>query len=774
MLIKNFLDQKQKMLNEEFSHMNDMQRKAIFKVKGPVLILAGAGSGKTTVLVNRILYLLKHGNSYYSEKGFDEFKELYETNQLEKINWDEKFLKVDIPYPEQILAITFTNKAAKELCLRLEDALGEKARRINSGTFHSQCIKILVRHIDLLGYSSNFVIYDTNDAKHLIKDIISNLNLNIKQYQPKSVLYEISKAKNNFLTPDEYEREVQNNYYKKEIAKIYKAYQHSLKSANALDFDDILCLTVKLLKENKEILEKYQNKFLYIMVDEYQDTNRVQYELIKLLSGLHKNLCVVGDDDQSIYKFRGAAIENILNFEKQLENVETIKLEQNYRSTQNILSAANSLISHNNFRKNKKIWTNKGEGKKVREIHVCAENEEAEYVCNVINENVSKNNMNYKDHVVLYRMNAQSANIEKFLVRNSIPYQIIGSTKFYDRKEIKDIISYLTILDNSYDDLRLTRIINEPKRGIGTGTVSKLEKLSQSLNIPIYEILKNAKDYETLNGKLSQLTEFYNLIERIKEITKDKPLSFIFDVLLNEIRYIDYLKEQGPQEEYRIENIKELKTNIMQFEMENKNATLSDFLFEISLYTDINEYNENSDKISLMTLHAAKGLEFPVVFMIGMEEGIFPGNLSMENPQDLEEERRLAYVGITRAKNELFLIASSQRMIFGSIKYSKPSRFLAEISLQFKEIENRITKQLPAEERLSHKPKISVNEYKTLKSEKPLAINFKKDEIVLHSVFGKGIVLSITPLGNDHLIEIDFKEKGKKKVMANYAKLKKV
>ena len=301
MLIKNFLDQKQKILNEEFSHMNDMQKKAIFKVKGPVLILAGAGSGKTTVLVNRILYLLKHGNSYYSEEGFDEYKELYENNQLEKINWEEKFLRVDVPYPEQILAITFTNKAAKELCLRLEDALGEKARRINSGTFHSQCIKILVRHIDLLGYSSNFAIYDTNDAKHLIKDIISNLNLNIKQYQPKSVLYEISKAKNNFLTPEEYEREVQDNYYKKEIAKIYKAYQHSLKNANALDFDDILCLTVKLLKENKEILEKYQNKFLYIMVDEYQDTNHVQYELIKLLSGLHKNLCVVGDDDQSIY-----------------------------------------------------------------------------------------------------------------------------------------------------------------------------------------------------------------------------------------------------------------------------------------------------------------------------------------------------------------------------------------------------------------------------------------------------------------------------------------
>lgn len=764
MLIKNFLNEKRKILENEFKNMNEMQRKAIFTVKGPVLILAGAGSGKTTVLVNRILYLLKYGNSYYCEQNFEKFN----GDEI-----DEDMLKVDVPKPEQILAITFTNKAAKELCSRLENALGEKAKRINSGTFHSQCIKILIRHIELLGYKNNFVIYDNNDSKNIIKNIISNLNLNIKIYQPKSILYEISKAKNSFLSPIEYEKEIENNQYKKDISKIYKMYQNSLKNANALDFDDILCLTVKLLKENEDILKIYQEKFHYIMVDEYQDTNYVQYQLIKLLCNLHKNLCVVGDDDQSIYKFRGAAIENILNFENQLENVTTIKLEQNYRSTQNILSAANSLIAHNNFRKNKKIWTNQGDGKKVKEIHVSVENEEAELVCKIINENVS-NNMQYKDHVVLYRMNAQSANIEKFLVRNSIPYQIIGSTKFYDRKEIKDIISYLTILDNSYDDLRLIRIINEPKRGIGTGTISKLLKLSKNLNIPIYEIIKNAKEYEILSGKLAQLEEFYNLIENLKQNIGKKSISEIYDELIEKIKYVEFLKEQGPQEEHRIENLKELKTNIMQFEIENKDATLSDFLFEISLYTDINEYNENSDKISLMTLHAAKGLEFPIVFMVGMEEGIFPGAMSMENPKDLEEERRLAYVGITRAKKELYLMCSAQRMIFGSVRYSKPSRFLSEISIQYKEILDKVTKHLSNCEIKEHKPKISFNEFKNLKSKQPLKIDFKKDEIVLHSVFGKGVVISITPIGNDHLVEIDFEEKGKKKVMANYAKLKKI
>ncbi len=773
MSIKEFMTLKRNILEKEFENMNDRQKEAIFSVNGPVLILAGAGSGKTTIIVNRIAYLLKHGDAYFSEENFYEFEKLKKKQHDKNMEIVKQFLKVNPPNPEEILAITFTNKAAKELVLRLETILKEEAKKINAGTFHSQCIKILVKYIKRLGYGSNFVIYDINDSKNVLKNIISNLNLNIKIFQPKLVLYEISNAKNKFLTPLDYEKEIENNDFKTKISAIYKMYQESLKNANALDFDDILCLTVKLLKDNEDILNILQKKFKYIMVDEYQDTNFVQYELIKLLAGDNKNLCVVGDDDQSIYKFRGATIENILNFEKQIENVKTIKLEQNYRSTQNILSAANAVISNNKLRKNKNIWTNKGDGEKIKEIHVCVENEEAEYVCKKINENV-KNGMSYKDHVVLYRINAQSANIEKFLVRNTIPYQIVGSTKFYDRKEIKDIISYFAILDNSYDDLRLIRIINEPKRGIGTGTTSKLQKLSKKLNIPIYEIIKNVEKYDNLSGKINQLKEFYNLVENLKKSIKNKTLSEIYDEIINKTKYLTYIKELGEAEEFRIDNLKELKTNIQQFEIENENATISDFLFEISLYTDINEFNSSCDKISLMTMHSAKGLEFPVVFMVGMEEGIFPGNLATENLKDLEEERRLAYVAMTRAKKELFLICSAQRMIFGSTKYAKPSRFLGEIPDSLKEIDDKINKKMSINDYNYNKNKISFNSFKSLKNDKPLKINFSKNEIVVHEVFGKGLVISITPIGDDHLVEVDFEERGRKKVMANYARLKKL
>lgn len=774
MLVEEYLNFKRTILEKEFESMNNMQKEAIFSVNGPLLILAGAGSGKTTVIVNRIAYLLKHGNAYFSQDGFEEFKKFYSGGNFEQNFLENKdiFLKVNPPRPDEILAITFTNKAAKELCVRLEKILGDEAKKINAGTFHSQCIKILVRHISLLGYSGSFAIYDSNDSKNLVKDILSSFNISSKIYQPKLVLYEISRAKNRFITPELYEEKFGNDVFKKEIANIYKKYQDTLINSNALDFDDILCLTVRLFKENEDILKRYQKKFKYIMVDEYQDTNHVQYELIKLLAGFYGNLCVVGDDDQSIYKFRGAAIENILNFEKQMKNVKTIKLEQNYRSTRNILSAANAVISHNSIRKNKKIWTDSEQGEKIKEIHLSVENEEAEFVCEKIIENVS-NGMLYKDHVVLYRLNAQSANIEKFLIRHSIPYQIIGSTRFYDRKEIKDILAYFTILDNSYDNLRLMRVINEPKRGIGTGTVSKLQKLSQNLNMPIYEIIKNAQGFPTLNGKLSYINNFYNLIENLKKDIANKTLPEIFDLVVEKTKYIEYLNESDPQDLSRIENLKELKTSLMQFEEENENTTLSNFLFEISLYTDINEYNNVSDKISLMTFHSAKGLEFPVVFMIGMEEGIFPSVQSKDNIQDFEEERRLAYVGITRAKKMLYMISTAQRMIFGATRYAKPSRFLSEIPLKYKEVEDNITKKVSEEVKTFQKNKISINNNKILKNFEPLKIDFVKDEVVVHSIFGKGVVISITPVGNDHLVEIDFEKKGKKKIMANYAKLRK-
>ncbi len=769
MLVEDFLEKKKKFLEAKYENMNNMQKKAIFSVKGFVLILAGAGSGKTTTIVNRISYLLNYGDSYFSNKGFENYENV---SKDENIVLKKEEIKDNPPAPEEILAITFTNKAAKELKTRLYEILGEEALKINAGTFHSQCIKILFKHINLIGYDNNFAIYDTNDCRQILKEIIINSKINIKAFQPKSVLYEISKAKNKFLTPLEYEKKFEKDDFKREIAKIYKIYQNTLKNSNALDFDDILFLTVKLLKENEKILKKYSEKFKYIMVDEYQDTNYVQYELIKILSSFHNNLCVVGDDDQSIYKFRGAAVENILNFEKELKNVKTIKLEQNYRSTQNILNAANSLISHNKNRKNKKIWTAESEGEKIKEIHVSIENEEANFVCKKINENVSKK-MNYKDHVVLYRTNAQSANLEKFLVRHSIPYQIVGSTKFYDRKEIKDLIYYLSVIDNSNDNLRLMRIINEPKRGIGNATVSKLEKLSTNLNKPIYEIIKNIENFPDLGGKLMQLKIFYNLIEDFKNYAKTKKVSELFDEILNKTKYLNYLKQNNEEESFRIENLKELKSVILQFELENKEPSLRNFLLEISLYTDIDNSNESLDKISLMTLHSAKGLEFPVVFMVGMEEGLFPANSNTENLKDLEEERRLAYVGITRAKKEVYLICSAQRMIFGTTRYAKPSRFLKEIPNKYKDIKDDFNKKISSINKPPKTKFVLNNKKHSNFTEKPTE-SFSVNEHVLHPIFGRGTIISTISLGNDLLVKINFENNGVKKIMANYANLKKI
>lgn len=775
-----FSKHKKQILENKFNKMNAMQKQAIFSINGPLLILAGAGSGKTTVIVNRIAYMLKYGNLYFDESC--NINELYyntiqnitekDENQLDEYIISHNLLKSNPPKPWEILAITFTNKAATELCDRLKQILGESANNINAGTFHSQCIKILVRYIEYLGYQKNFTIYDTDDSKKVIKDILATMNLNDKIYPPKSVLYEISRAKDKFLTPDQYEAQTNNDLRKKEIAKIYKIYQNYLKNANALDFDDIIFLTVELFEKNPNILYRYQNKFKYILVDEYQDTNHVQYKLIKLLAAQHQNLCVVGDDDQSIYKFRGATIENILNFEKQMKNVKTIRLEENYRSTQNILSAANHVISNNSARKGKNLWTSKGDGEKIKEIHVSNENEEAEFVCKEISKNIS-DGMLYKDHVILYRMNAQSANIERFLVRNAIPYQIIGGTKFYDRKEIKDALAYLTVLNNKNDNLRLTRIINEPKRGIGSGTVSKLQKISDSMNTSIYNIISQSETFSTLLGKSKQLKNFQSIIDNLITCAKNMSLPDLFDEIMSQTEYMQSLLDQGNIAKSRIENLEEFKTILIHFENENKNATLSDFLNEIALYTDIDDFNSDNDKISLMTLHSAKGLEFKAVFMVGMEEGIFPGNQSDNNTEEIEEERRLAYVGITRAQKQLYLINAAQRMIFGSTRYSKPSRFLNEIPIEYKDITNTIVKKFNNNILTKQKHKININKINKTSNINDIQINFSENDLVIHSVFGKGTVISILPMGNDHLVEVDFEKKGRKKVMANYAKLKK-
>ncbi len=781
-LKQNYLEYKKKILEKEFKNMNPMQKEAIFTVKGPLLILAGAGSGKTTVIVNRIAYLLRHGNAYYSDNMCENLtnedieylkKQVNPNEPLDESLLNSYILKENPPKPWQILAITFTNKASNELCDRLSNLLGEDSNNINAGTFHSECIRILRFHIDRLNYQNNFTIYDTEDSKRVIKDALSNINLSDKIYTPKSVLNKISNAKNRLLSPKQFEAAIGEDFYQKEISKIYEYYQNHLKSANALDFDDIIYLTVSLLENNPDILEKYQNKFKYILVDEYQDTNCAQYKLVALLAGKHHNICVVGDDDQSIYKFRGATIENILNFEKQMENVKVIRLEENYRSTQNILSAANSVIANNSARKGKNLWTSKGEGEKLKEIHISNENEEAELISNTINNNISSG-MSYSDHVILYRTNAQSANIERFLVRHAIPYRIIGGTKFYDRKEIKDVLSYLSVLNNKDDNLRLLRIINEPKRGIGSGTVAKLQEIADEMGKSVYYITSQTGTFNALKSKSVQIDNFYNMMEQLRLLTHELTLPELFDEVLKKTRYIDSLKEQGVQAQTRIENIEELKTNLIQYEEQNENATLSGFLEEISLYTDIDEYNSSDDKVALMTLHSAKGLEFPVVFMTGMEEGLFPGNKADTSLDELEEERRLAYVGITRAKKQLYLISAAQRMIFGSTRYSKPSRFLNEIPEDYKDVENAMVTKMPSTMLKRNKLKVNINNIDKHKNNQKTNVDFNTNDMVLHSIFGKGIVISITPMGNDNLIEVDFEKKGKKKIMANYAKIKKI
>ena len=575
---------KKQILQNKFSRMNEMQRKAVFTVNGPLLILAGAGSGKTTVIVNRIAYLVNYGNAYFSDQLPDGlcaedivFLENMASGKFEDEGMFRRLVADHAPRPWNVLAITFTNKAAGELKERLEAMLGDAALDINAGTFHSQCMRILRRNIDRLGYSSSFTVYDTDDSVRVIKDSLSALGLSDKVYPPKAVLGEISRAKDQMLTPEEYERQAGSDFRRIELAKIYRSYQHQLKSSNALDFDDIICLTVVLLEQNPDLLERYRDRFRYILVDEYQDTNHAQYRLVSLLSGGHQNLCVVGDDDQSIYKFRGATIENILSFEKQFQNATVIRLEQNYRSTQNILSAANAVIENNTGRKGKNLWTDKGDGEPVSVCRVNNENAEADFIASTISQDI-ESGMKFRDHAILYRMNAQSATIERYFVRAGIPYRIVGGTKFYDRKEIKDILAYMSVVNNTGDNLRLKRIINEPKRGIGPGTVGKVQEIADGLGLAMFDVLRNADTYAALVKKAASLRDFSNMIEQLREDAVELPLDEFLDSLIARTGYVDELKKQGKEGQTRIENIQELKTNLIKFRQENHDATLGGFL----------------------------------------------------------------------------------------------------------------------------------------------------------------------------------------------------
>ena len=781
----NSLKMKRNALKKYFERMNDKQQDAVFNINGPLLILAGAGSGKTTVLVNRIANMIYFGDAYNFENCTytDEeiaFLESYSKGMTDDSQKLQSIVSHNCIKPWNILAITFTNKAASELRERLEKMLGESAQGIVAATFHSSCARILRAEISRLGYNSNFTIYDSDDTQRLMKSCLAELEISEKMFPPRMVLGEISRQKDNMILPDEYEADAQGDYKKLVISKLYKLYQSKLFSANAMDFDDMILLTVRLFNENPDVLEHYQNRFKYVLVDEYQDTNQVQYKLVSMLSAKNKNLCVVGDDDQSIYKFRGATIENILSFEKQFTGAKVIKLEQNYRSTQNILSVANELISNNKGRKGKNLWTSSGDGSKITQFKAVSETGESKFVAEKILEGI-KDGGNYNDYAVLYRMNAQSMSVERALISSGIPYRIFGGQKFYDRKEIKDILAYLHVINNPADMLRLKRIINEPKRGIGNATVTVIEQIISDLGITPVEVMRDSAQYQPLTKKSKPLSEVAKIFDDLIEFEEENTLEDLLDELVEKTGYYKYMKSLGDEGITRLENISELKTTMAKYTQEADEPSLSGFLEEIALYTDIDTLDETEGYVALMTMHAAKGLEFPNVFIIGMEEGVFPGMRSLNSDDDIEEERRLAYVGVTRAKQNLYLTYAVERMLFGSTNRNRISRFIKELPEEYIEkIQQNVeinsfgssaskivaSTNIPLQAQIANKKR----------AEKPQTIsaNFSVGDRVAHNIFGEGTVLKATKMSNDTMLEVAFDNKGTKKIMANFAKIRSI
>lgn len=739
-------------LKKQFSHMNNMQQQAVFCTEGPLLILAGAGSGKTTVLVNRIAYILQS----------------------------------ELCKPWQILAITFTNKAAGELKERICNAVPEGGSDIWAATFHSTCARILRRYGDRIGFTSHFTVYGTDDQKKLVKDILKQLNYDEKMLPVKRVLNEISKAKDEMLTPQEMLKRAGYDNLKQSVAKVYEIYQSRLKTADAMDFDDMLCKTVELFQNCPDILEFYQNQFKYIMVDEYQDTNKVQYKFVSMLAAKYGNICVVGDDDQSIYKFRGATIENILSFENTFKGAKMIRLEQNYRSTQNILNAANGVISNNTMRKGKTLWTENAVGDKI-EVHTSdSERDEAQFIAKTILDGVA-DGRKFSDFAILYRMNAQSNSIEQALSRSGIPHRVIGGRRFYDREEIRDMVAYLQVINNPHDDVRLGRIINVPKRGIGATTLEKASEIAAGLGESIYSVIKDADVYPQLSRAATKLKSFVALIDGLMEAEQsgDYSLAELYNLILEHTDYEKYLKTEKDNPDVRIENIEELSSNIIKFEEDYaEEASLSNFLEEISLQTDIDNYDAEADSSVMMTLHSAKGLEFPIVFIAGLEEGVFPSIATMMNPDELNEERRLAYVGITRAKEKLYITKAKSRMLMGHTSYNKVSRFVNEIPpelLNYTGEKKTFASTNGFSASSSHisigagskfTPNKSFNTF-TKPAVKSGTV-YKKGDCVFHKVFGKGMIMKTEKMGNDTMLEVAFDKAGTKTLMANFSKMEKI
>ena len=780
------LNLRREIIKKDFGRMNNEQFEAVVTTNGPLLVLAGAGSGKTTVLVNRIAYIVKYGNAYFS----DYIPHLSEEEFLA----GKAFLKGETDYlpsasfsvnpanPWEILAITFTNKAANELKNRIAAKLGADANDLWAGTFHSICARILRRYGDLLGYSSHFTIYDTDDQKRVIKEILKERGISDKQLPPKYIQNEISRAKDSLLSSKEYERGAENNPMKKAVAEVFKAYEKVLKDSDAMDFDDIILNTVNLLKQNPDVLAYYQNKFKYIMVDEYQDTNHAQYELVSLFAAKHKNICVVGDDDQSIYSFRGARVENILSFEDGYENAKVIRLEQNYRSTATILDAANSIIAHNKGRKGKTLWTNKKDDSKITVKTLASEQEEARYIADSILDFVNSGGK-FSQNAILYRMNALSNTVENIFVRSGIPYKIIGGHRFFDRKEIKDVLSYLQVINNPSDSVRLKRIINEPKRGIGEATVKAGEEIASHLGLSLFTVFENAEDYPTLSRSALKLKDFTKMIRELQSVRDNEPLDFLLEQTLDKSGYLLSLKAEGKESIDRVENVGELMSGIKTYMSESPSPSLSEYLEEVSLISDIDGYNESDDTVVLMTLHSAKGLEFDNVYLLGLEEGVFPGNQSIYGGEaELEEERRLAYVGVTRAKERLTITNTYTRMLFGMTGRNMPSRFLKEIPPELCSISGYTPFGSSSLYEDSYKSSYFEGKINLKNSAKPVSPTkapakssqgcaYQKGMRVRHKAFGEGMILSTTPMGGDCLLEIAFDSVGTKKLMANFVKM---
>lgn len=797
-------------LRRQFSRMNDRQQEAVFHTDGALLLLAGAGSGKTTVLVNRIAQLITFGRAYHADTmpaflSDEDWQRLQDCAHGDRpVDAEVISLCAEDPCPAwRILAITFTNKAAGELKDRLIRMLGEEGGEVMASTFHSFCARIMRREGEQLGYSSHFTIYDTDDSRRLMKECMKALNIEEKVLGHKAILGEIGRAKDALLTPDEYAAQAGSDFRKQKIAACYKAYQERLAQADAMDFDDLLCQTVRLFQQFPETLQRYQKRYKYIMVDEYQDTNHAQYQLISLLAAGHGNLCVVGDDDQSIYKFRGATIENILSFEDEFPDCTVIRLEQNYRSTSHILDAANAVIAKNQNRKGKTLWTQNGEGDPLAWYTLENEDEEGRLIADTILDGVSKGRK-YSDFAVLYRANAQSNAVERALVKSGVPYRIIGGHRFFDTREVRDAMAYLRVINNSEDSVSLRRIINEPKRGIGDTTLDNAAAIADGLGVSLYEVLLHAEDYPALSRAAVKIRQFTNMMEELRRQNEEEDcrVSALYEAMLEATGYRAMWEQAGETEAGRVDNLNELASSLKDYERNSDEEfpRLYGFLEEAALMTDVDNYDASADTVILMTIHAAKGLEFPVVFLPGLEDGIFPGMPSLFDPDEMEEERRLCYVAITRAKQRLIVSNSKSRMLYGSTNRNRPSRFLEDIPAELMEHTDKSMK------RESYVSSHNLSSYGATFSrhsasggdgafsarKQPLtgrrstvgsaavisaasqAERWAPGDRVAHKVFGEGVIEKVSPMGNDSLLQIAFDKAGVKKIMANFAKLKRV